>query len=143
RWLIRALDRRATTLLAVASAIVARQDAFLRHGVTQLRPMVLREVAADAGLHESTVSRVVDGKARATPRGLVAMEALFTQGLAGGGNAPATSAEAVRHRIRALIDVEEQGAPLSDDRIAAILEGEGVAIARRTVAKYREGMGIP
>ncbi len=148
RWLIRALDRRATTLLAVSGAIARRQDAFLRHGLSHLRPMVLRDIAADTGLHESTVSRVVAGKTIETPRGLFAMKALFTQGLAAGPRGSpdggvVVSAEAVRLRIRALIEAEGGSAPLSDDRIAAILAAEGVAIARRTVAKYREAMGIP
>jgi RNA polymerase sigma-54 factor len=144
RWLIRALDRRATTLLAVSTAIVQRQDAFLRRGIGHLRPMVLREVATDTGLHESTVSRVVSGKTIETPRGLFAMKSLFTQGLAAASaGAVVTSAEAVRHRIRSLIEGEDDAAPLSDDRIAALLKDEGIAIARRTVAKYREAMGIP
>ena len=142
-FLVRSLEQRARTILAVATEIVRRQDAFLREGVPGLKPMTLRMVADEIGVHESTVSRVAAGKRLACPRGTFEMRFLFTQALAATSGGEAVSAEAVRARIRALIDGEDPARPLSDDALAARLKAEGVDVARRTVAKYREGMSLP
>ncbi|HFA59218.1 MAG TPA: RNA polymerase sigma-54 factor, partial [Rhodospirillales bacterium] len=142
-WLVKSLDQRARTILAVAREIVRQQDAFLHRGVTALRPLTLRQVADALGMHESTVSRVTANKYMATPRGILDMKYFFTSAIATTDGAGAVSAETVRHRIRALIEAESAEAVLSDDRIVELLRAEGIDIARRTVAKYREAMGIP
>lgn len=142
-WLERSLDQRATTILKVATEIVRHQDGFLLHGPTRLRPLGLKDVAAATGLHESTVSRATANKFMATPRGTLAMRAFFSGGLAATTGGEEHSAAAVRHRVRQLVEAEPTGAPLSDEAIAEQLKGEGIAIARRTVAKYREQSGIP
>ncbi len=141
-WLVRALHQRATTILKVAGEIVRQQDAFLHHGITHLRPLVLRDVAEAVEMHESTVSRVTSNKYIMTPRGIFELKYFFTQAL-GGANGATHSAETVRHRIRTLIDEEPPAKVLSDERIATLLCAEGIDIARRTVAKYREAMNIP
>jgi len=141
-WLVKALHQRATTILKVAGEIVRQQDAFFRRGVQHLKPLTLRDIAKAIGMHESTVSRVTSRKYMATPRGIFELKYFFTAAL-GGVNGEAHSAEAVRHRIRTLIDAEKMPQILSDDRIVELLRGDGVEIARRTVAKYREAMHIP
>jgi len=141
-WLEKSLDQRARTLLAVASEIVRWQDAFLRDGGAYLRPLTLRMVADEIGMHESTVSRAVANKAMATPRGVFPLKAFFSVALAATDGGEAHSAEAVRQRIRVLVAGEGERV-LSDDQIVAVLKDDGIAIARRTVAKYREAMGIP
>ncbi len=141
-WLVKSLHQRATTILKVASEIVRQQDAFLRHGVQHLRPLVLRDIAGAIGMHESTVSRVTSNKYIATPRGIYELKYFFTQAIGSADGGDAHSAEAVRHRIKSLIDAEGRNV-LSDDRIVEVLKAEGIDIARRTVAKYREGMNIP
>ena len=141
-WLLRALDQRNRTLLKVTREIVRRQDAFLLHGVSALEPATLRQVADAIGMHESTVSRVTTGKTVLTPRGTFDMKFFFSTALPGREGADAHSAEAVRHRIRAMIEAEEAGAVLSDDAIVGALRAVGIDIARRTVAKYRESMHI-
>ena len=142
-WLVRSLQQRAQTIVKVASEIVRRQDGFLRHGVSHLRPLILRDVAAEVDLHESTVSRVTSNKYIATPRGTFELKYFFTVALDSSDGGDAVSAEAVRHRIRGLIDAEAPGKVLSDEALTLALRGEGVDIARRTVAKYREAMRIP
>ncbi len=142
-WLVRALHQRATTILKVASEIVRAQGAFLDKGVQHLKPLTLRDVADAIGMHESTVSRVTSSKFMATPRGVFELKYFFTAAIASNSGSGAHSAEAVRHRIRELIERETPHAVLSDDRIVTILSAEGVEIARRTVAKYREAMRIP
>jgi RNA polymerase sigma-54 factor len=142
-WLVKSLEQRAGTILKVAAEIVARQDGFFRHGVGHLRPLTLRDVADEVALHESTVSRVTASKYIATPRGTFELKYFFTTAIAGTGNGEMHSAEAVRHRIRALVDAEDPGAVLSDDTIVEKLRQEGVDIARRTVAKYRDALRIP
>lgn len=143
-WLIRSLDQRARTILKVASEIVRQQDGFLAFGVEHLRPLNLKTVADAIGMHESTVSRVTSNKYLSTTRGVFEMKFFFTSAIASSEGGEAHSAEAVRHKIRQLIDAEEQTAQvLSDDRIVEILKEAGVDIARRTVAKYREAMRIP
>jgi RNA polymerase sigma-54 factor len=141
-WLERSLDQRATTILKVASEIVRQQDAFFLHGVAHLRPMSLRMLAEKVDLHESTVSRVTVGKYMSTPRGLFELRYFFTAAIQHAGEGELHSAEAVRHRIRGLIDAERPCAVLSDDAIVEALVADRIDIARRTVAKYREAMGI-
>lgn len=143
-WLAKSLDQRAQTILKVATEIVRQQDAFLVHGIARLKPMTLRAVAEAIDMHESTVSRVTSNKYLSTPRGLFEMKFFFTTALGSTSGGEDHSAEAVRHRIRQLIDAELAEAILSDDTIAELLGKEqGIEVARRTVAKYREGMNIP
>ncbi|MBL8706116.1 MAG: RNA polymerase factor sigma-54 [Rhodospirillales bacterium] len=142
-WLVKSLHQRATTILRVATEIVRQQDAFFRHGVSHLRPLILRDIAEAIEMHESTVSRVTTNKYMQTPRGLYELKYFFTSAIASSAGGEAHSAEAVRFRIKALIDAEAAQDILSDDRIVEILKGQGVDIARRTVAKYREAMRIP
>ena len=142
-WLVRALDQRARTILKVASEIVRQQEAFLTHGVRHLRPLTLRDIAEVIEMHESTVSRVTSNKYMATPRGVFELKYFFTSAIASAQGGEAISSEAVRERIRALIDAEDPRKVLSDDRLVALLRAEGIDIARRTVAKYREAMRIP
>ncbi|HWZ66633.1 MAG TPA: RNA polymerase factor sigma-54 [Stellaceae bacterium] len=142
-WLVKSLHQRATTILKVAAEIVRHQDAFLRHGVPSLRPLILREIANAIGMHESTVSRVTSNKYMATPRGVYELKYFFNSAIPASDGNGAHSAEAVRHRIRALIDGETPDSTLSDERIVELLQHDGVDIARRTVAKYREAMRIP
>ncbi len=141
-WLVKSLHQRATTILKVAAEIVRQQDAFFRRGVQSLRPLILRDIAEAIGMHESTVSRVTSNKYMATPRGLYELKYFFTTSIAGASGGEPHSAEAVRHRIRDLIGAEPAGNTLSDERIVELLMGEGVEIARRTVAKYRDAMRI-
>jgi len=142
-WLTRSLDQRAKTILKVASEIVRQQDAFLVHGIRQLRPLNLRTVADAIGMHESTVSRVTANKYMMTPRGVFELRYFFSVAIASAEGGDAHSSEAVRDRIRELIDGEKPLNVLSDDAIVDILKKGGIDIARRTVAKYREGMNIP
>jgi RNA polymerase sigma-54 factor len=141
-WLVRSLQQRAQTILKVAAEIVRQQDGFIRHGVAHLRPLILRDIAEAVEMHESTVSRVTANKYIATPRGTFELKYFFTTAIPGTGG-ETHSAEAVRYRIRALIDAETVDDILSDDAIVAMLRGKGVDIARRTVAKYREALRIP
>jgi RNA polymerase sigma-54 factor len=141
-WLVKSLHQRAITILKVAAEIVRQQDAFFRHGVQSLRPLILRDIAEAIGMHESTVSRVTSNKYIATPRGLYELKYFFTSSIPATRGNGAHSAEAVRHRIRELIEAEPADDPLSDERIVDVLQREGVDIARRTVAKYREAMRI-
>lgn len=142
-WLTRSLDQRAKTILKVASEIVRQQDAFLVHGVRHLRPLNLKTVADAIGMHESTVSRVTANKYMLTPRGVFELRYFFTASIAAADGGAAHSSEAVRDRIRQLIEEEKVEDVLSDDTIVDLLKGDGVDVARRTVAKYREAMNIP
>ena len=142
-WLVRALDQRARTILKVANEIVRQQDAFFARGVEHLRPLNLKTVAEAIGMHESTVSRVTANKYMATSRGIFELKYFFTSAIAGAHGGEAHSAEAVRYRIRQLIDAEGASDVLSDDTIVEKLREAGIDIARRTVAKYRESMRIP
>ena len=142
-WLVKSLDQRARTILKVATEIVRQQDAFLAHGVRHLRPLNLKTVAEAIGMHESTVSRVTSNKYMATPRGIFELKYFFTAAIASAEGGEAHSAEAVRFRIRQIIDEEAPEAVLSDDTIVKMLRDSGIDIARRTVAKYREAMRIP
>jgi RNA polymerase sigma-54 factor len=142
-WLVKSLHQRATTILKVATEIVRQQDAFFAVGVQGLRPLILRQVAEAVGLHESTVSRVTSNKYMETPRGIYELKYFFNQAVGGSAGGEAHSAEWVRHRVRALIDGEPPEQVHSDDAIVDVLSREGIDIARRTVAKYREALGIP
>jgi len=142
-WLVKTLEQRATTILKVAREIVRQQDGFFRHGVSALRPLVLRDIAIATELHESTVSRVTSNKYIATPRGIFELKYFFTSALPARTPGVVVSSESVRSRIRHLVSGENAHQPLSDDRIVDLLKSEGVEIARRTVAKYREAMRIP
>jgi RNA polymerase sigma-54 factor len=142
-WLVRALDQRARTILKVASEIVRQQDGFFQYGIGHLRPLNLKTIADAIGMHESTVSRVTANKYMATQRGIFELKYFFTAAIAAADGGEAHSAEAVRHRIRQLIDAEPAQGVLSDDTIVDRLREIGIDIARRTVAKYREAMRIP
>ena len=141
-WLVKSLDQRARTILRVAEEIVRQQDAFLVHGVQHLRPLNLKTVADAIKMHESTVSRVTSSKYMATNRGIFEMKYFFNSAIASANDGLAHSSVSVRHRIKVLIDSEPTNAVLSDDQIVDILQKEGIDIARRTVAKYREAMRI-
>lgn len=141
-WLVKSLHQRATTILKVATEIVRQQDAFFLHGLQFMKPLILRDIAEAIGMHESTVSRVTTNKFLSSPRGVFELKYFFTSAIQGADGQAAHSAEAVRFRIKALIDAEKPDDTLSDDKIVEILRGEGIDIARRTVAKYREGMKI-
>ena len=142
-WLIKALDQRAKTILKVASEIVVQQDAFFRQGVAFLKPLTLRAVADAIGMHESTVSRVTSNKYLHCPRGTFELKYFFTSGVGGGSDGEgAASAEAVKAAIRQLIEAESPKAILSDDTLVDLLKAKGFDVARRTVAKYREAIGL-
>ncbi|HEY8538003.1 MAG TPA: RNA polymerase factor sigma-54, partial [Steroidobacteraceae bacterium] len=142
-WLVKSLHQRAQTILKVATEIVRQQDAFFRHGVRYLRPLVLRDIATAIEMHESTVSRVTTNKYLAAPHGIYELKYFFTSAIASASGGEAHSAEAVRARIRTLIESESPDQVLSDDKLVELLRKDGVDIARRTVAKYREAMRIP
>ncbi len=140
-WLIKSIHQRQRTLLLVAQSIVMFQKDFLIHGVSRMRPLVLRDVADEIGIHESTVSRAIANKYIATPRGIAALKNFFTTGLKG-SHGQDIAADSVKERIRQMIQAEESGRPLSDEAIAHRLAAEHITIARRTVAKYREALNI-
>jgi RNA polymerase sigma-54 factor len=142
-WLVKTLHQRATTIMKVASEIVRQQEMFLLHGVQHLKPLIRRDIAEAIGMHESTVSRVTTNKYMATPRGLFELRYFFSATIQGANGADSHSAEAVRSRIKDLIDSEPGDDILSDDKLVSILQAQGVEIARRTVAKYRESLKIP
>lgn len=142
-WLVKSLDQRARTILKVSSEIIKQQDGFFAYGVDHLRPLNLRTVADAIEMHESTVSRVTSNKYMATPRGTFELKYFFTASIASLDGSDALSAEAVRHKIKILISEERDvKSVLSDDKIVDLLRAQGVDIARRTVAKYRESLGI-
>ena len=142
-WLVKSLAQRARTILRVAEEIIRQQDGFLTHGVQYLRPMNLKTVAEAISMHESTVSRVTSNKYMATSRGIFELKYFFTSSISSSEDGEAHSSESVRYRIKQLIDAECAAAVLSDDNIVDMLKGDGIDIARRTVAKYREAMRIP
>jgi RNA polymerase sigma-54 factor len=143
KWLVRALDQRARTILKVATEIVRRQDGFFVHGVGQLKPLVLRDVANTINMHESTISRATSNKFMATPRGTFELRYFFATAVSSCAAGESVAAEAVKSRIRELIERESPRMPHSDDRLVELLREGGVDIARRTVAKYRESLRIP
>jgi RNA polymerase sigma-54 factor len=142
RWLIRSLEIRNETLLKVATSIVARQVSFLEHGDEAMKPMVLRDVAEEIGMHESTISRVTTNKFMHTPRGVFEFKYFFSSHLSSESGEDQSSTS-VRAKIRKLIATENTAKPLSDSKITTLLKDEGITVARRTVAKYREAMNIP
>jgi len=141
RWLIRSLEIRNETLLKVATCIVKRQTDFLEQGDEAMKPMVLRDVADEIGMHESTISRVTTNKYMHTPRGVFEFKYFFSSHLAT-ADGEEQSSTSVRAKIRKLIGAENPAKPLSDSKIASLLADEGIKVARRTVAKYRESMNI-
>ncbi len=141
-WLVKALHQRAETILKVALELVKQQDMFFRKGITYLKPLILRDVADAIEMHESTVSRVTTNKYMSTPRGIFELKYFFTRSLPSASGGDAHSAEAVRHRIKVLIDGEVITDVLSDDRIVDMLRADGIEVARRTVAKYRDSLNI-
>ena len=141
-WLLKSVDQRQRTIYKVAESIVRHQRAFLDHGISHLRPLVLRDVASDIGMHESTVSRVVANKYMHTPRGVYEMRFFFHSGITS-SMGEAVSSVTIKDRIRKMIEEEDPQRPLSDSKIAEVLEAEGLPLARRTVAKYREELRIP
>ena len=143
RSLVKSLDQRARTILKVTSEIVKQQDAFFAYGVDHMRPLKLKDVAEVIEMHESTVSRVTSNKFMHTPRGLFELKYFFTASIPSLDGGEGHSAEAVRNKIKILISEETEKSVKSDDKLVKLLRGEGVDIARRTVAKYRESMGIP
>jgi RNA polymerase sigma-54 factor len=143
-WLVRSLDQRARTILKIASEIMRQQQRFFDEGIAGLRPLTLRAVADAVAMHESTVSRVTSNKYIATERGIFELKFFFTNAVGGRENGGGdVAAEAVRHRVRAMVDAEDPEDVLSDDAIVERLIAEGVEVARRTVAKYRKALGIP
>jgi RNA polymerase sigma-54 factor len=141
-WLVKALDQRARTIVKVATEIVKQQDGFFRHGVAHLRPLTLRQVAEAIGMHESTVSRVTSNKYLSCDRGLYELKYFFRSGIQSNDGGDAVSAEAVKSHLKALIAAEDPERILSDDQLVDMLRAKGFDIARRTVAKYREAIGI-
>lgn len=142
-WLMKALDQRAQTILKVATELVRQQQGFFDHGVAHLRPITLKTVADAVGMHESTVSRATSNKYLSCDRGLFELKYFFTTAIHSCDGSADASSEAVRQRIRALIDSEPPLKPLSDDKLVTLLNKEGYGVARRTVAKYREALGYP
>src|SRR5579871_6062549 len=141
RWLLKSQEIRHETLMKVARSIIERQTAFLDHGDEHMRPMILKDIAEAVTMHESTISRVTSGKYMHTPRGVFELRFFFSSHVEG-ADGSGTSSTAIRAKIRKLVKEEDPEAPLSDGRIAELLSGEGIPVARRTVAKYREAMGI-
>ena len=142
-WLIKALDQRANTILKVATEIVRQQDKFLQHGIRFLKPLVLKDIAAAVGMHESTISRVTTAKFMATPRGTLELKFFFTSAINAGTGGNDFSSKTVMFYIKELVHAESPKAILSDDAIAELLKDRNIDVARRTVTKYREEMGIP
>jgi RNA polymerase sigma-54 factor len=141
-WLLKSVDQRQRTIYKVSESIVRHQRGFLDHGITQLKPLVLRDVATDIGMHESTVSRVVANKYMHTPRGVYELRFFFHSGITS-SMGEAISSVTIKDKIRKMIGGEDASRPLSDSRIAEMLGGDGLPLARRTVAKYREELRIP
>jgi RNA polymerase sigma-54 factor len=142
-WLVRAMDQRAQTIMKVAGEIILQQEAFFNYGVEFLKPLVLKDIAEIIGMHESTVSRVTTNKYIGTPRGVFELKYFFSSGVTGSDGAAEFSSEAVKARLKTLLDAEDPAAVLSDDDLVDALKKAGIDIARRTVAKYREAMKIP
>jgi RNA polymerase sigma-54 factor len=141
-WLIKSVYQRQKTIHKVATSIIAFQTEFLDHGIEHLRPLVLRDVANDIGMHESTVSRVVNNKYMHTPQGVFEMKYFFHSGI-NSAYGESVSSVTIKQRIRKIIEEEDPKKPLSDSRIVRLLQDEGLVLARRTIAKYREELRIP
>ena len=143
RWLIKAVEQRNLTTLKISSEIVKQQKLFFEKGVSFLKPMILKDVAKKIGMHESTVSRVTSSKIMLTPRGMFDMKHFFSASINSTTNGESHSAASVRETLKNLISQEPLNRPLSDEAIASQLQKEGINLARRTVAKYRELLNIP
>ena len=143
RWFINSIEQRRSTILRVSNAIVERQEAFLDHGIAHLRPMTLQDIADQIGVAISTVQRVTTGKYMQTPQGVYEMKYFFTQRIATSNGTEDMSAKAVKDRLSRLIESENPQKPLSDQKITDILNGEGISISRRAIAKYRDELQIP
>jgi RNA polymerase sigma-54 factor len=141
-WLVKALDQRANTILKVSEEIIRKQEAFFLYGIEYLKPLVLRDVADAIGMHESTISRVTTSKFMATPRGVFELKYFFSSAINSADGAINYSSESVKAKIRSLIEQEDPKKVLSDAKLVALLNKDGVDVARRTVVKYREAMGI-
>jgi RNA polymerase sigma-54 factor len=141
-WLLKSVDQRQRTIYKVSESIVRHQRGFLDHGIQHLRPLVLRDVATDIGMHESTVSRVVANKYMHTPRGVYELRFFFHSGITS-SMGESISSVTIKDKIKKMIESEDQSHPLSDSRIAELLGSDGLPLARRTVAKYREELRIP
>jgi RNA polymerase sigma-54 factor len=141
-WLIKSVEQRQKTIHKVANSIINFQRDFLDHGIEHLRPLVLRDVANDIGMHESTVSRVVTNKYMHTPQGVYEMKFFFHSGISS-SYGESVSSVTIKQRIRKIIENEDARKPLSDSKIVSILQKEGLVLARRTIAKYREELKIP
>jgi RNA polymerase sigma-54 factor len=141
-WLLKSVDQRQKTIIKVANSIIQFQKEFLDHGIEHLRPLVLRDVAEDIGMHESTVSRVVNNKYMHTPQGVFEMKYFFHSGISSSFG-ESISSVTIKQRIRKIIEAEDGRKPLSDSKIVSILQREGLVLARRTIAKYREELRIP
>lgn len=141
-WLIKAMDQRAQSVLAISSAIVEAQEGFFLYGIEYLKTMTLKDIAEEVGVHESTVSRIVNGKFISTPRGLFELKFFFSSGVTN-SEGQDVAAEAVKAKIKTLIENEDTKNVLSDDTLAEMLQQSGINVARRTVAKYREALGFP
>lgn len=142
-WLVRAMDQRAQTIMKVAGEIILQQEAFFNYGVEFLKPLVLRDIAEAISMHESTVSRVTTNKYIGTPRGVFELKYFFTSGISSADGGADFSSEAIKAKLKTMFDNEDPKAVLSDDDVVEALQKEGIDIARRTVAKYREAMKIP
>jgi RNA polymerase sigma-54 factor len=142
RWLIKSVQQRQNTIYKVARSIVNFQREFLDQGIEHLRPLVLRDVANDIGMHESTVSRVVTNKYMHTPQGVFEMKYFFHSGISS-SYGESVSSVTIKQRIKKIIESEDAKKPLSDSKIVSILQREGLVLARRTIAKYREELKIP
>ncbi len=140
-WLLKSVDQRQKTIFKVARSIINFQTEFLDHGIEHLKPLVLRDVANDIGMHESTVSRVVNNKYMHTPQGVFEMKYFFHSGISSSFGEHVSSVT-IKNRIRKIIDGEDARKPLSDSKIVSILQKEGLILARRTIAKYREELKI-
>ena len=143
KWLAKAIEKRNETMLKVGSEIIKRQTAFLEKGAQYIQPMVLKDIADAVAMHESTISRVTTGSLIQTPRGTMELKAFFSVGIQQDGQTETTSATSIKFKIKKLIEKEDPQAPISDDLIVSTLAKDGIAVARRTVAKYRKLENIP
>jgi RNA polymerase sigma-54 factor len=141
-WLLKSVDQRQKTIIKVATSIITFQKDFLDRGIEHLRPLVLRDVANDIGMHESTVSRVVNNKYMHTPQGVYEMKFFFHSGISS-SYGESVSSVTIKQRIKKIIEAEDQRRPLSDSKIMSMLQHDGLVLARRTIAKYREELKIP
>lgn len=141
-WLIRSIEQRKQTIYQVAAAIVHNQEAFFEHGDKFIRTMTMKQIADELGIHESTVSRAINGKYMQSPRGVYELKYFFTSGVSASGQEEGISSNSIKAMIREIINEEDPKKPKSDQEIVKLLQEKGIEISRRTVAKYREGMGI-